>query len=91
MNATEPKFILTVGIVSTAVGIFWLLVISPFQFLCVNYQPPVNQIPSCPDDNFLLSWSWLPFLLVGMVLVVYSLIMRRTKEPTLNNEKRAAG
>lgn len=63
------KLVLPVGIASTFLGA--LLTVRLVQsFACYN-----QQLLSCPD-NFLLQWSGLPLLLVGIVLVACSVIKR---------------
>lgn len=66
MKASLNRFVLPIGIASTILGI---LLLTRFIQSSTCYN---QQLLSCPSNDFLLL-SGLPLLLVGAVLVAYSL------------------
>jgi hypothetical protein len=73
------RFVLPIGVTSWVFGLVWLIFVTPFQWICATYYPPLNSLLTCPQVNFIYRWLEVPFLVLGIALIAYWLSKRRLK------------
>jgi len=65
------KLVFGSALASTIFGVLWTAVVTPFQWICITYVPPLQTLLSCPQVNFVYRWLEVPFLFVGVATLTY--------------------